>query len=76
MNNFESENFAKALNHYGFSNHDAKVVKAILEGEDVYNQEDIICINEHNLGLLRKLGWIRQVRRAADAAGLKISNCR
>lgn len=74
MNNFESESFSKALNHYGFSSHDAKVVKAILEGEDAYNQEDIICISEHNLTLLRKLGWIRQVRCATNAAGLKISN--
>lgn len=77
MNNRESDAFDVNLSTQGFSLHDIKVIKAILEGENSYNQEDIICICEYNLNLLRKLGWLRRVRKAANSSDLHIEwgNC-
>lgn len=73
MTNTESDKFISALKGQGFSEHDIKVITTILEGERVYNQEDIIDPCEYNLNLLRKLGWLKKTKKAASDAELHIN---
>ena len=72
MTNQETERLKQSLSHQQFCTHDVKVVLTILEGEGVYNQEDIIDTSEHNISLLRKLGWFRKVKKAVKDAGLNL----
>lgn len=71
MTNHESDRFNQSLSSQ-FDEHDKKVVLTILEGDGVYNQEDIITFSNHSHTLLRKLGWIRKVKKAIKDAGLQI----
>lgn len=73
MTNEESKKFSQALSRQLFNAHDLKVVLAILEGNNVYNQEDIIVLSNHNSRLLRKLGWLRRVKRAIKEAGFRMT---
>lgn len=73
MTNKESDKFNRALSNQQFNAHDLKVVLAILEGNGVYNQEDIIILSKHNCNLLRKLGWLRRVKSAIKNAGFQMT---
>lgn len=73
MTNKESEKFNQALSNQLFNAHDLKVVLAILEGNGVYNQENIIILSKHNCNLLRKLGWLRRVKSAIKDAGIQMT---
>lgn len=72
MTNQESTRFSEYLLQQQFNEHDKKVILTILEGNGNYNQEDILEISEHNLTLLKKLGWLRKVKKAAKEAGLRV----
>ena len=69
----ESVRFKDALSNQGFNEHDIKVVLAILEGNEHYNQEDIIMLSEHNTHLLKKLGWLRKVKAAMKDSNLHLT---
>lgn len=73
MTNKESDKFSQALVNQNFNEHDLKVVLTILKGNDVYNQEDIIILSNHNCNLLRKLGWLRKVKNAIKQAGFQMT---
>lgn len=73
MTNRESDIFNRALSNQQFNAHDLKVVLAILEGNGVYNQEDIIILSKHNCNLLRKLGWLRRVKSAIKDASFQMT---
>ena len=73
MVNRESIAFRQALSNQKFNAHDLKVVLAILEGNGVYNQEDIIILSNHNCALLRKLGWLRKVKNAIKESGFQMT---
>lgn len=73
MTNKESDKFSQALSNQQFNAHDLKVVLTILEGNGVYNQEDIIILSKHNCDLLRKLGWLRRVKCAIKDAGFRMT---
>jgi len=73
MTNKESDKFNRALSNQQFNAHDLKVVLAILEGNGVYNQEDIIILSKHNCNLLRKLGWLRRVKSAIKDASFQMT---
>lgn len=73
MTNIESERFGNCLRGLYFSEHDIKVIKVILQGDGVYNQEDIIDVCEHNTQLLKKLGWYRKTKKALKDAGLRLN---
>lgn len=73
MTNKESDKFSRALANQNFNAHDMKVVLTILEGNGVYNQEDIIILSNHNCNILRKLGWLRKVKNAIKEAGFQMT---
>ena len=73
MTNKELDKFSQALSNQQFNAHDLKVVLTILEGNGVYNQEDIIILSKHNSDLLRKLGWLRKVKCAIKDAGFRMT---
>ena len=73
MTNKESDRFSLALSNQQFNAHNLKVVLTILEGNGVYNQEDIIILSKHNCSLLRKLGWLRKVKTAIKEAGFQMT---
>ena len=73
MTNIESSRFSQELLNQHFNAHDLKVVLAILEGNDTYNQEDIIILSNYNCNLLRKLGWLRKVKNAIKEAGFHMT---
>lgn len=73
MNEKESDKFNQALSNQGLSAHDIKVALAILEGDDVYNQECVIILSKHNCNLLRKIGWLRRVKSAIKEAGFQMT---
>ena len=75
MENKESLRLNQALTDLQFSEHDKKVVLAILEGNGVaYNQEGVIMFSNHNCTLLRKLGWLRKVKKAIKDAGFQMTD--
>lgn len=73
MTKIESDIFNQALSNQQFNAHDIKVVLAILEGNGVYNQENIINLSKHNCNLLRKLGRLRRVKSAIKDAGIQMT---
>lgn len=73
MTNTESDNLHNALSKQQFSEHDIKVILAILEGEGTYNQSDIIDYSYRNKHTLKKLGWLRKVKKAIKDAKLHIN---
>lgn len=74
MMNKESDKFREALASQQFSEHDIKIILVVLEGEGNYNQEDIIDFSEKNKNTLKKLGWLRKVKKAIKDAGLHLKN--
>lgn len=73
MTNKESERFNQALSNQRFNAHDLKVVLTILEGDGVYNQENIIILSKYNCDLLRKLRWLRRVKCAIKDTGFRMT---
>jgi len=73
MNNFESEQFEKALQQLNFDNYEKEILLKILAGSGNQNQEDILNVSDRSIGLLRKLGWYKRVKLAIKVAGLKIN---
>ncbi len=74
MTNKESEIFNQALSNQNFNAHDIKVILAILEGNGIYNQEGVIILSNHNCNLLKKLGWLKRVKKAIREAGFHMTN--
>lgn len=68
----ESAKFSSELQLQGFTDHDRKVILAILEGQGQYNQEDIIDWSDHNQKMLKKLGVYRKVKIAAKKSQIKL----
>ena len=73
MENKESLRLNQFLTEQQFNEHDKKVILAILEGNGVYNQEDVIIFSNHNCTLLRKLGWLRKVKKAIKDAEIQMT---
>ena len=73
MNNFESEQFEKALKQLNFDNYEKEILLKILAGSGNQNQEDILNVSDRSIGLLRKLGWYNRFKLAIKLAGLKIN---
>ena len=73
MEQKKKKKFNKELTKQGFNAHDLKVVLAILEGNNNYNQEDVIQLSNHNCKLLRKLGWLRKVKNAIRNSEFKMT---
>ena len=72
MTNKESEMFNQALSEQQFNNHDLEVILAILKGNGSYHQDDIIVFSDYNCNLLRKLGWLRRVKKAIKSANIRM----
>ena len=67
----ESQSFNNALDLF-VSAYEMKVIKAILSGENNFDQEDIIRTSTEGIILLRKLGWLLKLKKAIKRAGLHL----